>query len=1156
MTGKIILMTMACCAVAGAAMKPLVKNLTVQAETLEIDAERVRLEERDYFSGGKAIILREGVKSRVNEKDAKPDIVLRVKAAAPIRCVMITVSGVDEATAVKMSQSRNKYDSLYMKVQVGSARPTKRVIFAPWGRVKSYRSKIGKFTFDGTEQSVGIWLPEGVFLDYLAFSEYKPPAVPDAVKAYKPSVVPPATHPRLWVNAESLEAMRARVKAGSNLGIWEQIRSDALKPYNYNPEPDAEITYSSGLEESARRKAFVYLIDPANTECGREAVALMSRYLEQLDFGNILDITREIGRAIYTAAIVFDWCNPLMSEQERALFVKHMRRLADDMECGWPPFRQTIVNGHGNEAQINRDLLSMSIALYEVDPEPYRYCSYLILEQLVPMRKFEYQSPRHNQGTAYGQVRFAWDLHSAWLMRRMCGHAVFDKNIGDVYQYWIYTRLPNGSYFSNGDCWYSASFAKNPFLALLSASYDNNPYYKEDFVRQGGLNWRSLERLLLDEPSLVPRSIGELPLSIDYGDIYGGMGARTGWNLGESAHDVVVQILGGGYHSANHQHACAGAFQIYCRARLAASLGQYHYYGTPYDSCYAKRSISQSMLLVRDPDEKAGSINDGGARDVRRTPLSQKILQEDALYHYGKVLSCTWGPSHIRPLFSYYSAELAEAYGPKVKSFVRNFCFVNFGGEEHPAVIVVLDSLEASNPAFKQYWQINSCVKPEKTARGVRLLNDAEYASVLDVDIVLPAEHTVEILSGEATCNVFGQQFTAPRNTPDQLGHRVMFSPVHEAAAREYLAVMQVGIGKPQPLKYETGETAVSRTIRVQDRFISLPKGASPIETAFAFDVPAGTGTMNVFVAGLKPGMWCVTGADGTPRAARVLERDGTIFFQTAPGHCTLAPSADAGLAPLPKCDDVVPSPIPELQGQINIDGKPSNIRGILQNDITLVSLPDFLKAVKAPFTQDGRRITLKRGDFTVTVDSPADKDEMLVDGSFRLKSYGTDKWHCDICSAALLANVALRADALADSWHINTDKHIFNDDVLMILQASNPDTLKLASMLGTRNGNLYWDAAGRNVSFTLHLKPGINLSGVQIQWLSGDKRVAHFAIDTAPENGDFKEAFKGDSSGKDAGAEKYLFKTPVKNVRYLRFRGFGNSINAWNSIISFKLIK
>ena len=49
-----------------------------------------------------------------------------------------------------------------------------------------------------------------------------------------------------------------------------------------------------------------------------------------------------------------------MSPDDRDSIRRHLMRLADDMEIGWPPFKQTIVNGHGNEAQVNRDLLCMA----------------------------------------------------------------------------------------------------------------------------------------------------------------------------------------------------------------------------------------------------------------------------------------------------------------------------------------------------------------------------------------------------------------------------------------------------------------------------------------------------------------------------------------------------------------------------------------------------------------------------------------------------------------------------------------------------------------------------------------------------------------------------------------------------------------------------
>jgi len=102
--------------------------------------------------------------------------------------------------------------------------------------------------------------------------------------------------------------------------------------------------------------------------------------------------------AIYAAAEVYYWWCPLLADEEKEILFKNLMRLADDMEVGWPPFKQGILIGHGNEAQINRDLFSMSIAIYNENPLPYQYCAYRILEELVPMRKWEYQSPRHNQG--------------------------------------------------------------------------------------------------------------------------------------------------------------------------------------------------------------------------------------------------------------------------------------------------------------------------------------------------------------------------------------------------------------------------------------------------------------------------------------------------------------------------------------------------------------------------------------------------------------------------------------------------------------------------------------------------------------------------------------------------------------------------------------
>src|SRR5690606_20745029 len=123
--------------------------------------------------------------------------------------------------------------------------------------------------------------------------------------------------------------------------------------------PKEEMSFNDKLEKAAETKAFYYLMT-GDKKIGREAIELMVDYLSHVEFGNLLDITREMGRAIFIASEVYDWSYDLLTPKEKQVMVSNLMRLADDMEIGWPPFLTGITNGHGNEAQVNRDLLALS----------------------------------------------------------------------------------------------------------------------------------------------------------------------------------------------------------------------------------------------------------------------------------------------------------------------------------------------------------------------------------------------------------------------------------------------------------------------------------------------------------------------------------------------------------------------------------------------------------------------------------------------------------------------------------------------------------------------------------------------------------------------------------------------------------------------------
>ena len=834
------------------------------------------------------LCLKDGMENQVDVLGAEPDLVCEIAVKDPGLYIMQVVAGVDEATAAHLQTAKTKFDSLFMRLQFDDDVTTRRVVFAPWFNPAGQWNRLGIFPLDGNTQRVRMWLPPGVRLKRIQFAKYSAPAVPEAAKSYGMPIRPPQCHPRLWLTAERIPEIRDRLTKGENAFHWERCRKEALREFVFNPPAGQEISYDSKLEVNARCKAFYYLMT-GDREVGRKAVDMMDKYISQVSFGNLLDITREMGRAIYTCSHIYDWCHDLMTDEQRARFREKMLDIAREMECGWPPFRQSIIHGHGNEAQVLRDLLAMSIAVFDEDPEPYRYCAFQILEQLVPMRAFEYDSPRHNQGTNYGTARFLWELQAALMFRGMLGRDVFQDNMKNLYLYWFYSRRPDETLFTCGDNYYvyTRPWKYDYAFTLLNVAYARNPYYRADLLHYDLTKYSdAVDFLLWNDPEQEARPLSELPLTLDYGPVYGGMATRTGWDFSEDSGDVVAQIVGGGFNVGGHQQADAGSFQVFCHGELVSDLAQYRFYGVPYDWNYAKRSISKSMLLVEKPGEKFGlaTVNDGGTRFLRGEygPLPENLKAQKEC-RYGTVLYSVFGPSQSEPDFSCFAADLAEAYGEKVQSYVRRFHFLDLKDGVHPAMVVVLDDLETSQPEYKRHWQLNTRAVPTVTEKGVHL-EMANGKSSLQMEMLTPSDCEVTVLSGQDTLTVDGQQFLAPYDTPDDLGHRIQFTPKSESRHTVFLAVMQVGEGVPEPLPYVCREMPEGYALFVKDRLLVMPKGNGFFQKDFTLEIPEGTEKCNACLSGLAAGKWEVVSPDGTASVLTVSVGKNAAFLSMAPG--------------------------------------------------------------------------------------------------------------------------------------------------------------------------------------------------------------------------------------------------------------------------------
>ncbi len=830
--------------------------------------------------------------------NGEPDLVFTVDIRKPGKFLFHSLAYTDAEGKKIMSKAKTKFESLFMTIQIDDQKKTKRVVYVPWDVP---RQELGKF--DLTPQSkVKIWLPKGVILEYLQVDTYVPPAIPQAAKDYTPSLVPPVGHPRLFVTEETLPQVKANLQLGENAARWNTVKDLALKPFAITFNESEEVSFNEDLEKAVEAKAFYYLVTK-DTNIGKEAIHLTRNYLSLVEFGNLLDITRETGRTIHIASEVFDWCNDLLTKEDKKLFHKHLLRLAQDMEIGWPPFLQSIINGHGNEAQVCRDLLSMSIALYDEDPTLYQYCAYMILEELVPMRKFEYQSPRHNQGINYGVYRFNWDLHAAWIFKRMLNQEVFDPNIKNMGEYWLYSRTPDGQMLRDGDQSLQGKpdefffWQINPTSFFMNYSYSQNPYIKHDFERMTNNNTvNPVLFLLLNDPSFKSKEIPQdYPLTKDFGPVLGAMTNRTGWGLDINSNHVVAEIKGGGYQFANHQHPDAGSLQIYHRGLQVADLGLYKFYGTPYDMNFTKRSVSHSMMLSIDPNEKFVNYpaNDGGARMNRKFPTTPEQTMSEPEFKSGIILSSAFGPDKIKPVFNYFAMDLTSAYSEKIKSYVRDYIFINNESEDAPAMIILKDQMVTADPEFKKYWQINTLKQP-KTKDGSIILQNTRNQNTSNtfVNFVYPNQDDLEIqiLSGTETFNIFGYQVTPPLDDQaEAYGHRILVSPKQANASDNFLSVFYITNEGVTPASVSHTKVGQFDRIDVNNKTIFLRDGHDYNRANLTFELNIKE-AREVFFAGLADGEWILSNEIGKViKNYNVSKKKNTIIENLPKGKYTLS---------------------------------------------------------------------------------------------------------------------------------------------------------------------------------------------------------------------------------------------------------------------------
>ena len=820
------------------------------------------------------------------------------------------------------------------------------------------RREAGVFPVRKGEQTIGIVLPAGVTLQEFTFTFDGPRPLPKEIAGYRPPVTPKKVRPRLLLTPERVAELRKTLDHPDLQYALAELRAQAAADVKLEARPGCEVVCQPRLQAKLLANALFSLLN-GDRKLARETAKTEHEYFTRLTGFPESNAFYYLRNVIQEAACIYDWCYDAFTPQERKEMIAAFYRLAARQESSWPPLRQSIVNGHGNE--VASAFVAFGIACYDEDPEPYRIMAYQIFEQLVPIRKYEMRSPVHPQGVSYGGKCLRSDYFFAAAFRSGCGAEIFGPEAWRVQMYWLMLRLPDTFYFKEGDMW---GFTRPPEALtdslLLAAHLGNDPFLKGAYSVMNCDRDYPLFYLLFHDVALPPIRPADapMPLAYHFGPYHGSLIARTGWWDDEAA----VYCIGGSKHNANHQHSDAGSFQLWYRGFLAADIGEYQTsYGTPYDYNINKRSIAHNMLRVYDPEEKFAQFeNDGGSRLVRHIPLTVKDYETNPEYDCGTTWSVSIGPDPLRrSVYSFMASDLTNAYTKKIKNYTRFFVFLNQREADRPASFLTLDLVETAKAEFPKLIQISTFQPPVLKPDFIGLATDRGGRA--DVNIYLPKKVKITDHANEkASSNPFtGKTYPLPHPaSPARLAHRIEIAAAEENAFETFLTHFGVRADGAKALEQAYTELGNAHLVRSGKFLVTLPKRIEFVKTPLVFDVPAGGA--QVLCTYLAPGKWHAAGYNFT-----VKEGENTIFLAAPAGRLEVAPGELAG-RPAYRVPKEIEPPAPGSAAGIWIAGKKHADRPVFVNDVALVPADLFPNAPK--FTEGRAEV-----DFNgVTVKLPA----------------------------------------------------------------------------------------------------------------------------------------------------------------------------------------
>lgn len=1019
----------------------------------------------------------------------------------------------------------------------------------------------------------------------------------------KPGFTPPPEHPRLYFTKDDIPTILENATKMQNEEAWRRYREmlemdiqDGILPA---PQPGTMNVNNQSLG-TIEAWAFNYVTE-GNEEYGRKAIEAIQNYMDTLVLidPNNDNYTRNGGHAIFTLSEVYDWCYPLLSEDDKSNMINQVIELIQGgVEVGWPPVKQGSVTSHGSEAQILRDLNAFAIAVYDERPDIYNVVVGRFLADYVPARMFTYPSHMFHQGSGYGSYRGQWDFNATWIFDRMGQERIFGDDQQYTAYWFLYLRRPDGQLMRDGDATtngseigaYSNDLKR---IMMLAGNYYQDPYLKQEAMRSnpylstfayGHGNMSPVEFLIFNDPDLWGRPLSELPQTKYFGSPQGAMIARTGWNDGLDSPDAMAYMKINEIWFANHHHLDAGSFQLYYKGILANDSGRYQGYGTDQDLAYNKRSIAHNTITVYDPNETGGyynmQTNDGG-QEVKEGGSEHAHIDffKNGGNETGKVEGHEFGPDQLEPDYSYLKGDITKAYNSsKMEDYERSFLFLDLKNDTNPAALIVFDRVRSSNEDFKKAWLLHGPTEPEVDGNRTVFRNTENgYNGKMTVDTLLPkADNTeINVIGGPGQeAWVVDKNYSAGTELDMTKAHesdgwRIEVSPKTAQKQDYFLNVLQVGDAEPDtpalPTTLIETDTHVGAQIADRVALFSLEKGRTKEDITFSF---SGEGTYKIMVADVEAGTYRVM-RDGAEVATAVASEEGGLLnFEGEAGTYTIT-YVDAA------ADKQFPEPTPKVDEGITLRIANkfvyTDVAPTLVNDRTLVPMRVIFEKLGATVDWDEATRTVTANKDGRTIQLTIDNTTALVDGKEVTLDVPAmqlnDRTMVPVRFIAETLNCKVDWDGFAQTVYVSNPSNIIgqvdeNGNIYYPPQHDIPNALPIYELYQNDSdenrieqsidGDLStrWAVEGtQNWAWgTYDLGSVKTLDKAYLAFHNGHERVYTFSLDVSEDGENWTRVIdQQTTSGTTLELEAYDMKG-VK-ARYVKFLGDGNTVNMWNSL-------